>query len=364
MRKYALLSGLGVLVAVGAFALTRSGRREQAKGSGRYVASGYGGFVPVQSMTPALTPTGNSKAAQNSTASGPLKPAIDAYAAGKYEEAERKAEALTPSPSPNSGRGKQVAAQARLLLAFSAARRKDLSLARDRFAEARHVASKLPDHGKQSAGLGDPQPSIEEEAAYQHAVCTGALGEKDEAEREYIAFMKSYPESPLVHAAIKRVARFHDGNPTPEAEAAWKSAVEIAKTRDRERERQLAMCGPECLAELLRRRSQGASPATVNELAADMGTSEQGTSVATLIEAARKRGIEAKGLHATLKGLEGLKLPVIALVAPGHFVLVENVSDSGVTVWNPDGKGAGKAAIRQYTSAEWQRAWGGVVVRF
>jgi hypothetical protein len=118
----------------------------------------------------------------------------------------------------------------------------------------------------------DPRPSsldprlssLEAEAASQHAVLTAALppgppnfGGKEAAEREYCAFMRAYPESPLVHAAVKRIAPFHGGDVPPAAEAVWKQAVRIAADKRKARNWQNALCGPECLAELLRRLPEG-----------------------------------------------------------------------------------------------------------
>ena len=60
----------------------------------------------------------------------------------------------------------------------------------------------------------------------------------------------------------------------------------------RERERLAAMCGPEALAEVLRRfNRQDAKDAKI--LAREMGTSGLGTSVWAMVKAARKRGLAA-----------------------------------------------------------------------
>src|SRR5207248_8661380 len=100
-------------------------------------------------------------------------------------------------------------------------------------------------------------PTLEEDAAYQHAVLTAAIEGPAKGEAEYCAFMRSYPESPLVHAAVKRIGRLHGGDIPPPAEAVWKQAMRVAQARQKERDRLAALCGPECLAELLRRRSGG-----------------------------------------------------------------------------------------------------------
>ena len=106
-----------------------------------YDPSGYGGYVaaPAPKKSPA-----------------PLKPAApdlvqtaaSAYNAGHYAEAEavslQAAHAAANSPVLKE---REEGAQARLLLAYSAARRNDLVLARERFADLKTAASKLPTRG-------------------------------------------------------------------------------------------------------------------------------------------------------------------------------------------------------------------------
>jgi len=135
--------------------------------------------------------------------------------------------------------------------------------------------------------------------------------------------------------------------------------MRVAGARQRARERERSLCGPECLAELLRRRGEGAD---VHALAREMGTDERGTSLLALWEAAKRRGLAAQGLALTQRGLQQQKLPLVALLSPAHFVLVEQVGPGGVRVWDPDAGGAGRAGRRQYAPAEWSRAWGGIAL--
>ncbi len=221
-----------------------------------------------------------------------------------------------------------------------------------------------------------PSSGIEEESAYQHAVCTAALGDKSGAEAEYIAFMKCYPSSPLIHAAQKRIARMHGGDLPKDAEATWQAAQKTALTREREAQRQRSMCGPECVAELLRTRSdakrvRGGEGKKVGDLAKEMGTDWQGTSVAAMVSVLKKHGLPATGLALTTKGLERQKLPVITLLSPGHYVIVESITKSGITVWDPaggpptpnlGGDRSGKPARRTYRPEEWKPTWTGIAI--
>ena len=253
----------------------------------------------------------------------------------------------------------EQAAQARSLLAYSAARRHDLILARTRFAAARQEAARLPDKGKQAAVPGEVSPTLEEDATFQHAVCTNALGDPKAAEAEYLAFMQHYPESPLVQASIKRIARMHGGDVPAADEAVWRQAGQVAQARQKARDREASLCGPKCLAELLRRRGESAD---IHVLADEMHTTEQGTALLDLAATAKRQGFAARGLALTPKGLAEQMLPVIALVTPGHYVLVDAVSAQIITVWDPDAHEQGYGRTVSIPAAQWKREWQGVTL--
>src|SRR5260221_3603495 len=99
--------------------------------------------------------------------------------------------------------------------------------------------------------------------------------------------------------------------------------MQIQKTHEKARQREESLCGPKCLAELLRRAGK---PADVHALANEMQTSEEGTSLQQWAKAAAKRGIPATGVALTVKGLQQQTFPLLALIQPGHFVLVDRVT--------------------------------------
>lgn len=358
-RAGAVMASLGLLAAGGLW-LGQHRAHRHAGPPPVYTASGYGGFVTPVVPKAAVTRSaaqGKAKQARPAPAADPVGPARAAYNAGRYGEAEAAAQAVVVS-AQRAGKHRQ-AAFARQILAYSAARRKDLPLARARFAALETEAARLPDGGKPEAALGEDPPTLTEEAAFQHAVCTGALGDKKAAEAEYVAFMKDRPDSPLVGAAIKRIARMHGGDVPPVDEAVWREARRVAQAHRSARLREASLCGPECLAELLRRRGGAAD---VHGLAREMGTGERGTSLAALADAATKHGFRAQGLALTQKGLGGQRLPLVALVSPGHYVIVEAVSGQAVTVWDPDARGLGRGARRDYSLAEWGLVWHGTAL--
>jgi len=307
----------------------------------------YGGFVPA-----------HPKRAGTLKQPDALQPALDAYDAGRYRDAEaaalRVVEGARDSKDPKK---RTEAARARYVLAFSAARRKELALARERFALLRAEASKLPGKGKQEERPGIPTPTLEEEGAFQHAVCTAALGDKKAAEAEYMQFMRDHPESPLMSGVMQRLERLHSGHLPPEAEAAWERAMRVAEARRKARQREQSLCGPECLAELLRRQGEKAD---VHALAREMKTDENGTSLKALADAARKHGFAAKGLALTQKGLLRQPVPLIALIEPGHYVIVDKASPDGVTIWEANANGLDKPGVCRLSVKDWKQVWRGI----
>lgn len=288
----------------------------------------------------------------------PLRPAAKAYNTGDYKAAETEAlriiKAASSSKDPTV---RKDAVRAHYVLAFSAARMKDMEEARERFAVLKEEAAKLPDKGKQDSEPGVMSPTLEEEGAYQHAVCTAALGDKQAAIKEYTEFIRNYPESPLLSGAILRIQRLNNGKIPEDIDQVWQEAKKIAQEREKERQARNSMCGPECLAELLRRSGKKAD---VEALAKEMGTSEHGTSLKGLADAAKKHGYTAEGVQLTQKGLSKQPMPMIALVHPGHYVLVENVSRWRVTIWDPNGKGQDKPGTKRYSIDEWEKVWHGI----
>lgn len=341
----------GLLALSGGLWLRQAASSTQAAAQGVYTARGFGGALPVAERAPAVPQT---------EAEAALYRLTQAYQAGRYAEVEAQALPFVEQARTASDRTRRKQGlQAQLLSAYSAARRKDFSLAKERFAELREDAAALPDRGARPQPLGEVVPTFEEEAAFQQAVCTGALQGQEAAEAGYRRFVCNYPQSVLIHAAVKRIARYHGGDVPKEAETLWQQAMRLQKQQQETEAREGALCGPECLAELLRRQGKKAE---VAGLAEAMGTSREGTTLAAMAEVARKQGFAAQGLELTQAGLAQQKLPVIALLSAGHYVLVEQVGPEQVTVWDPDAKGVGKAGRRAYGLAEWERAWRGIAL--
>lgn len=367
--RYAVAGALGVMVLGGGAWLTAAhyARHTAATTHLVYTASGFGGYLPAPAAPKAAAKPMDQAAlttGQVRPQPSPVQAASDAYAAGRYADVETAAaQVIRQAAQHPTLPHRQEAARAGSLLAYAAARRHDLGLARTRFATARLEAATLPDKGRQPARIGENPATLEEDDAFQHAVCTAALGDSPAAEAEYVAFMRRYPDSPLVQASVKRIARLHGGDVPPAAEAAWREAMQADRKHQSALQREASLCGPECLAEMLRRR--GAS-ADIHGLAREMQTGERGTALAALADAARKHGFQPRGLALTQKGLAetlaGQRSPVIALVLPGHYVLVEAAGPSQVTVWDPDAHGTGRGERRTVPLAAWRREWHGITL--
>jgi len=346
LSRYLLLCASALVVAVIAGGFNSRRHPTPPHPAQVYTNQGFGGFVPA--------PTASTKLVM------PVAQMQAAYDAGRYAEAETLGQGIVQkSRAATDPEATYQGLQARRTLAYAAARRKDFSLARQRFTDLRDTAGYLPDRGVQKPILGEILPTFQQEGAFQDAVCTGVLEGQSAAEAAYRRFLKSYPESVLVHAAVKRISRYHDGNVPHDAQNLWEQAMRQQKQTEVRRQREASLCGPECLSEMLRRRGEATQ---VHALALEMHTGAEGTTLTEMANVARKHGYTGRGLELTPIGLQQQKLPVLALVNPGHFVLVERVTAQSVTVWDPDGQGIGKPERHTYTLADWKAQSKGVVI--
>ncbi len=339
--RFALLLSLNLVLAGSGAWMWHSSRRAPHKGL-VYSSAGFGGWVGEQHV-PAPPPD-------------PLLTAKTDYLAGNYAQAEREAEqVIHANETSQDDASQRLVAFAERVDAYSAAKRKDFATAKERFGYLRDTASHLKDKGVVPSAPGDREPTLEEEGAFQRAVCTSGMGEKVAAEAEFKQFMERYPKSILVHAAVKRIGRFHGGDIPKDAEAVWKQAMTAQQAAERGEARSHAMCAPQCLAELLRRQGK---PAGVETLAREMGTNEEGTTAESLAQCLERHGYSAKGFQMTRKGFEKQAFPAVVLLSAGHYVLADSVSPAGVSVW--DGSASPNRSVISWK--RWEATWGGVVI--
>lgn len=327
------LSVLGVMAIAGSVGLWRMQTRSRPN-------------APVVSL-PVLPPKPVSR----------VQPITDLYSAGKFKAAEDAAQAYIRAHEGDSDTaGRRAVLEARFLRAFAAARQREFQRARMWFDDLREAASVFPDGGAVPVTYGEIHPTMEQQAAYQRSICTLAMGDKQAAEKELRVFMRRYPTSILVHGAVKRIARLHGGDVPPDAEKDWQAAVNIQAKAEKKRLRDQALCGPQVLAELLRRQGKSAD---MNRLVQEMQTDENGTSLLQLQEVAQKHGLTAQGVELRPDALAAQKLPLVALVSPGHFVLVEQVTPDSIHVWEPPATRTGKGERKTHSASEWAQIWGG-----
>jgi len=94
-----------------------------------------------------------------------------------------------------------------------------------------------------------------------------------------------------------------------------------------------------------------------------MQTTGEGTSLAALQQTARRHGLKMQGVTLSAQGLAKQKLPLLALIAPGHYVLVERVAPAQTSIWDPDAQGIGVGGRRTFTAVAWAKAWNGIALR-
>jgi ABC-type bacteriocin/lantibiotic exporter with double-glycine peptidase domain len=93
-----------------------------------------------------------------------------------------------------------------------------------------------------------------------------------------------------------------------------------------------------------------------------MGTDETGTSVAALARVAGRYGFRPRGVVVSWAGLQRQRLPLIALVRPDHYVIVERIDSRFVHFWDSSGAGSRKGQRQSVPHAAWRQLHTGVAV--
>ncbi|MEO0248294.1 MAG: cysteine peptidase family C39 domain-containing protein [candidate division WOR-3 bacterium] len=164
--------------------------------------------------------------------------------------------------------------------------------------------------------------SWSEQGAYQAAICA-YLRDKQAGIRQMTAFLERYPSSPLVYGAYKRLLRWTKNQPPPAVKRAWRKVEAVQKQRRRE----AVACGPKALAYALHLLG---IEADWKRLMKECGTSEGGTSLWALAQAARRRGLSAVGLEVSQEGLKELEPPFLLYSPSGHYQVVAGSGEGWV----------------------------------
>jgi hypothetical protein len=171
--------------------------------------------------------------------------------------------------------------------------------------------------------------SNRDQAFYQAAVCLYAQGKKDEAAKEFRAFIRDNWQSPLLMKAFRRLAMINGGEATPADEALYQASFD---RQQKQAQIMAASCGPRTVAYLGKTFSRELPP--YDDLVKLCGTDERGSTLANLSRALTTLGMQNQGMEVNRTDFNRLKPPFVWL-RDSHYVVVTARSASDVTVWNP-----------------------------
>lgn len=229
--------------------------------------------------------------------------------------------------------------QARLHLAYDAAKQGDFKAARAVFKE---TVNQYKGTGAMRADFG----GVPDQAAYQAAVCLVADGKPKEAEGEFVRFIKERPLSPLVHAAHRRLTRLNEG----ESRREWDELLQHAVSAQEKHIRfETSVCGPKAIAHWLP--LLGKPTRDYKELAKLCGTTDAGTTLEGMRKGLRACGVETFGLEVNRADFNVLPTPFL-LLEGDHYVLVTKVEPFRATVYDPRYNAEGRRDLPKLDSPE------------
>lgn len=165
-----------------------------------------------------------------------------------------------------------------------------------------------------------------EDLAYQKALALAAAGSKEQAIKELREFIVQFPNSYLAIRAQEKLDELSPPSPPilpSEVKVKAQSAAGGAKID--------CVCGPAALQTVLAAKGIQAS---LEQLVLDAGTTEKGTTMTGLIEAAKLAGVSAFGVRVSTTAMTDLQLPAIVLLQD-HYVTVSSIEGSSVTLYDP-----------------------------
>ena len=214
--------------------------------------------------------------------------------------------------------------EARIRLGYLAAEKKDWPAARATFQIAVH---EYKGAGMMASDFG----GVPDQAAYQAIVCLVPEGKTEQAEREFIKFMKDWPMSPLTHAAFKRLVRLNGGKPKPE----WEALLQRDQTMEEDRARlDISACGPMSIQHLLG--LLGKPPKGYQEIAKLCGTKVTGTTISGMCQGLKSLGIDSYAYNLNRQDLAHAPLPAIILWGE-HYVTATKVEGDLLTTFDTQG---------------------------
>ena len=92
-------------------------------------------------------------------------------------------------------------------------------------------------------------------------------------------------------------------------------------------------CGVTCVANAAQ--SYGLSFISFNDIARACELSRDGTSIQNIIDGAKRLGLEASACRMSVNRASEEKLPIIAFLSYGHFIVVEKIQSDYLVVFDP-----------------------------
>lgn len=221
--------------------------------------------------------------------------------------------------SPNEA---DVVARRVMSTGYAMAQKRDFKSARQAFLavdrEYSGVGSRDPDYG-----------TIPDQAKYQSIVCLVADGKKEEAKKEFRAFLRERPTSNLAALAFRRLVRLNGGVEDPNDIALYEHALNLQAAATK---RAIASCGPKVLQHYLATYQHVSPPYA--EIVSVARQTEEGTSMLDMIRALVRYKVSADARE--LNSTDFLREPAPFIwLKDDHYVLVEKIGRTEITLWDP-----------------------------
>jgi tetratricopeptide (TPR) repeat protein len=120
---------------------------------------------------------------------------------------------------------------------------------------------------------------------------------------------------------------------------------------------ELRSCGPKALAFVLRNKGIETSEKDIAKL---LLTQSYQVSLEDLRKASDEKGVKASGVSVTLDQLNTMELPIIALINPGHYIVILSADDKSFKMIEPEN---GERTFTIYKEAL-EQVWTGYVLAF
>jgi len=191
------------------------------------------------------------------------------------------------------------------------------------YAKAREVFLKAAEEYRGTHATDPEFGALDDQAAYQAAVCLAAQGKKEQAREEFKKIIKERPKSPVIYQAFRRLNRL--GDPNKEEESLMQASIAKQEAWLRF---EISVCGPKSIAYLLEK--LGKPSKDYREIAKLCRTNDQGTTMQGMRDGLKALGVVTEGLMVNRKDFANLSLPAIWLDQDHYTVLTSIKGDTAM----------------------------------